>query len=133
MVEAIAACANIRRTTSIRFVAHTRGGYTGTGIGTTCSSTLVDAGNIPGGDAQRLPFRCGPLRSGCPRSTDGTVNLSVPPSRMQTIGRGHGDLLATRAANFRPDLECLGPGSSILCGSDMIAAEVEQVIDLIVG
>jgi hypothetical protein len=63
----------------------------------------------------------------------GTVNLSDPPSRMQTIGRGHGDLLATRAANFRPDLECLGPGSSILCGSDMIAAEVEQVIDLIVG
>ena len=52
---------------------------------------------------------------------------------MQTIGSGHGDLLATRAANFRPDLECLGPGSSILCGSDMIAAEVEQVIDLIVS
>src|SRR5215831_17709545 len=41
------------------------------------------------------------------RGDYGTVNLSVPPSRMQTIGRGHGDLLATRAANFRPDLEGL--------------------------
>ena len=36
--------------------------------------------------------------------------------------------LATRAADFRPDLECLGPGSSMLGGRDMIAAEVEQVI-----
>ena len=42
-------------------------------------------------------------------------------------------LLATCAADFRPDLECLGPGSSMLGGSDMIAAEVKQVIDLIVG
>ena|SRR5215469_9776296 len=75
-------------------------------------------------------------RSCVPAGSDdrqGTVNLSVPLSRMQTIGRGHGDLLATRAANFRPDLEGFGAGSSILCGSDMIAAEAEQVIDLIVG
>jgi hypothetical protein len=27
----------------------------------------------------------------------------------------------------------LGPGSSMLCGSDVIAAKVEEVIDLIVG
>ena len=44
-----------------------------------------------------------------------------------------GDLLATRAADFRPNLKCLGPGSFMLGGSDIIAAEVEQVIDLIVG
>jgi hypothetical protein len=34
---------------------------------------------------------------------------------------------------IRPDLECLGPGSSVLGSSDVIAAEVEEVIDLIVG
>ena len=33
---------------------------------------------------------------------------------------------------FGPDLEFLGPGSSMLCCSDVIAAEVEEVIDLIV-
>src|ERR1700747_1847913 len=68
-----------------------------------------------------------------PGYSQGTVNLSVPLSRMHTNGSGYGDLLATRAADFRPDLECLGPGSSMLGGSDMIPAEVEQVIDLIVG
>ena len=55
------------------------------------------------------------------------------PAGCKRLAVGMGDLLATRAANFHPDLECLGPGSSILCGSDMSAAEVEQVIDLIVG
>ena len=34
---------------------------------------------------------------------------------------------------FGPDLKFLGPRSSMLCGSDVIAAEVEEVIDLIVG
>jgi hypothetical protein len=52
---------------------------------------------------------------------------------MQSIGSGHWGLLATRAADFRPDLECLGPVSSMRGGSDMIKAEVEQVIDRIVG
>jgi hypothetical protein len=41
--------------------------------------------------------------------------------------------LLPNAADFRPDVKSLGPGSSVLSGSDMIAAEVEQVIDLIVG
>ena len=40
--------------------------------------------------------------------------------------------LATRAADFRPDLECLPPGSFVLGGSDVIAAEMKQVIDLVV-
>jgi hypothetical protein len=41
--------------------------------------------------------------------------------------------LQTRATDFGPDLEFLGPGSSMLGSSDVIAAEVEEVIDLIVG
>jgi hypothetical protein len=43
------------------------------------------------------------------------------------------DLLPTHTPDFGPDLESLGPGSAVLGGSDMIAAEMEQVIDLIVG
>src|SRR5438094_2421772 len=66
-----------------------------------------------------------------PRS--GTVNLSGRVSRMQATGSGHWGLLQTHAADFGPDPEFLGPGSSMLCGSDVIAAEVEVVIDLIVG
>jgi len=41
--------------------------------------------------------------------------------------------LPTRSTNFRPDLECPRPASSVLGGSDVIAAEMEQVVDLIVG
>ena len=37
------------------------------------------------------------------------------------------------AADFRPDVVALDPGSSVLGDSDVIAAEVEQVVDLIVG
>src|SRR5215472_10199629 len=40
---------------------------------------------------------------------------------------------ATHAADFGPDLECLGPEGSMLGGSDVIAAETEEVVDLIVG
>jgi NAD(P)-dependent dehydrogenase (short-subunit alcohol dehydrogenase family) len=43
------------------------------------------------------------------------------------------NLFLTNAANFRPDLECLSPGSSVLGSSEVIAAEMEQVVDLIVG
>jgi len=68
-----------------------------------------------------------------PLSDEGTVNLSGRVSRMQATGRGHWGLLATHATDFGPDPEFLGPGSSMLCGSDVIAAEVEEVIDLIVG
>ena len=50
---------------------------------------------------------------------------------MQATGSGHWGLLPTHATDFGPDPEFLSPGSSMLCGSDVIAAEVEQVIDLI--
>ena len=59
----------------------------------------------------------------------GTVNLSGRVSRMQATCSGHWGLLPTRTA----DLEFLGPGSSMRGGSDVIAAEVEEVIDLVVG
>jgi hypothetical protein len=62
----------------------------------------------------------------------GTVNLSRRVSRMQATGSGHWGLLLAHATDFGPDSEFLGPGSSMLCGSDVIAAEVEEVIDLIV-
>jgi hypothetical protein len=52
---------------------------------------------------------------------------------MQATGSGHWDLLPTHPTDFGPDLEFLGPGSSMLGGSDVITAEVEEVIDLIVG
>ena len=63
----------------------------------------------------------------------GTVNLSGRVSRIQATGSGHWGLLPTHATDFSPDPEFLGPGSSVLGGSDVIATEVEEVIDLIVG
>jgi hypothetical protein len=35
------------------------------------------------------------------------------------------------AADFRPDPECPRSGSSVLGGSEVIAAEMKQVIDLV--
>jgi hypothetical protein len=66
-------------------------------------------------------------------TNNGTVNLSGRISRMQATSSGHWGLLPTHTADFGPDLEFLGPGSSMLGGSDVIAAEVEEVIDLVVG
>src|ERR1700741_1415649 len=43
------------------------------------------------------------------------------------------NLLPTDTADFGPDLEFFGPGCSVLDGSAMIAAEMEEVVDLIVG
>ena len=63
----------------------------------------------------------------------GTVNLSGRVSRVQPTGKVHRNLVATHTADFSPDLECLAPGSSVLGSSDVIAAEVEEVIDLIVS
>jgi hypothetical protein len=37
------------------------------------------------------------------------------------------------AADFGPHPECLRPGDAVLDGSGVIAAEVEEIIDLIVG
>jgi hypothetical protein len=43
------------------------------------------------------------------------------------------NLLPTHTADFGPDLEFFGPGCSALGGSAMIAAEMEEVVDLVVG
>jgi len=43
------------------------------------------------------------------------------------------NLLPTHTADFGPDLEFSRSGSSVLGGGDMIAAEMEEVVDLIVG
>ena len=37
------------------------------------------------------------------------------------------------AADFRPAPECPRPGSSVLGGSEVIATEIEQVVDLVAG
>ena len=37
------------------------------------------------------------------------------------------------AGDLRPGLKGLGAGGSILIGGDMVAAEIEEVVDLIVG
>ena len=63
----------------------------------------------------------------------GTVNLAGRVSRMHATGSGHWDLLPIHATDFGPDPEFLGPGSSMLGGSAVIAAEVEEVINLIMG
>jgi len=54
-------------------------------------------------------------------------------SRIDVAGKVVRNLSPTHTANFGPDLEFLGPGSSVLGGSDVIATEVEEVIDLVVG
>jgi hypothetical protein len=46
---------------------------------------------------------------------------------MQASGSGYWGLLQTHATDFGPDLDFLGPGSSMLYGSDVIAAGVEEV------
>src|SRR5262249_21628257 len=63
----------------------------------------------------------------------GTVNLSGRVSGMQTPGSRHCGLLPTHTADFIPDLERLGPGGSVFHRSDVITAEVKEVIDLIMG
>ena len=54
-------------------------------------------------------------------------------SRIEGDRQGARNLFLTKAADFCPDLEFLRPGSSELGGRDVIAAEMEQVVDLIVG
>jgi len=43
------------------------------------------------------------------------------------------NLVPTHAGDFGPDLESLAPASSVLGSSDVIAAEMEEDVDLIMG
>jgi hypothetical protein len=49
------------------------------------------------------------------------------------LRRGIRNSSLANAADFRPDLECLSPGSSVLGGSEVIAAEMKEVVGLIVS
>jgi hypothetical protein len=84
----------------------------------------------------RASSRLGKMRGWQPTSEDssaGTVNLFGARVRRRlgsvSCGLNHGG----NAADFDPDPECLRPGGSVLGGSGVIAADVEEIIDLIVG
>ena len=70
------------------------------------------------------------------------VAAVIASGHRQLVGSGQPDLggwkmsqglTLPNAADFRPEVEALAPGSSVLGGSDMAAADIKQVIDLIVG
>jgi hypothetical protein len=64
----------------------------------------------------------------------GTVNLSGSDQlESRVLAVCSRNLVPTHAADFGPDLESLAPASSVLGSSHVIAAEMEEVIDLIVG
>src|SRR3954467_9077934 len=67
-------------------------------------------------------------------SASGTVNLIGSGRGKAHEGRVYQRLYPSGHAGDRgPGLEGLGSGGSILDGGDVVAAEVEQVIDPIVG
>jgi hypothetical protein len=60
----------------------------------------------------------------------GTVNLIGCGRDKAHDGRSHERLCPSgNAGDLGPDLEGLGPGGSILDGGDVVAAEVEQIVD----
>ena len=62
----------------------------------------------------------------------GTVNLMALVATRHREGRPHEGLCPSgHVGDLSPGLEGLGPGGSILVGGAAIAAEVEQVVDLI--
>jgi len=64
----------------------------------------------------------------------GTVNLIGSGRDTAHEGRSHEGLCPSgHAGDLGPGLKGLGSGGSILAGRAVIAAEVEQVVDLIVG
>src|SRR4051795_6775645 len=67
-------------------------------------------------------------------SLAGTVNLIGSGHDKAHEARSHEGLCPSGHAGDRgPGLEGLGPGGSILAGRAVIAAEMEQVVDLIVS
>src|SRR3954470_9767979 len=85
-----------------------------------------------------LSYRMRPQRSlverFCQGSRHGTVNLIGSGRDKVHEGRSHEGLCPSgHAGDLGPGLKGLGPGGSILAGGAVIAAEVEQVVDLIVS
>src|SRR3954469_8658710 len=67
-------------------------------------------------------------------SLSGTVNLIGSGHDKAHEARSHEGLCPSgHAGDLGPGLEGLGPGGSILAGGEVIAAEMEQVVDLIVS
>src|SRR3954471_293691 len=67
-------------------------------------------------------------------TVDGTVNLIGSGRDKAHEGRSHERLCPSgHAGDLSPGLEGLGSGGSILGGGAVIAAEVEQVVDLVVS
>jgi hypothetical protein len=58
------------------------------------------------------------------------VRSGQPDARRRALARG---LLPPVLQIFCPDLECFCPGRSLLGRSDVVAAEMEEVVDLILG
>src|SRR3954464_14725645 len=71
---------------------------------------------------------------GAARPRRGTVNLIGSDRDKAHEGRSHEGLCPSgHAGDLGPGLEGLGPGGSILAGGAVIAAEVEEIGNLIVG
>src|SRR3954470_10297940 len=69
-----------------------------------------------------------------PRSGAGTVNLIGSGRDTAQEGRSHEGLCPSGHAGDRgPGLKGLGPGGSIRAGGAVIAAEVEEIVDPVVG
>jgi hypothetical protein len=80
------------------------------------------------------PTVSGPIASpDIPGTPTAPSTCSIGVTEFASPAMGSKNLLPTHTADFGPDLEFFGPGSSVLGGSDMIAAKVEEVIDLIMG
>src|SRR3954468_24030729 len=68
------------------------------------------------------------------RRRGGTVNLIGSGHNKAQEARSHEGLCPSgHAGDLGPGLEGLGPGGSVLAGGEVIAAEVEEVVDLIVS
>src|SRR4051812_12515699 len=90
--------------------------------------------------ALRRPRGQAPLRGcGCAHDPDrrtgaGTVNLIGSGHDKAHEARSHEGLCPSgHAGDLGPGLEGLGPGGSVLAGGEVIAAEVEEVVDLVVS
>jgi hypothetical protein len=67
-------------------------------------------------------------------SPDGTVNLIGSGRNTAHEGRSQEGLCPSGHAGDRgPDLKGLGPGGSILGGGAVIAAEMEEIVDPVMG
>src|SRR4051794_16564772 len=68
------------------------------------------------------------------RARSGTVNLIGSGRDTAHEGRSHEGLCPSgHAGDLDPSLKGLGPGGAILTGGAVIAAEVEEIVDPVMG